>query len=265
MRNCRGFIAENKSKAINKVLSLICSNVYADEVVESDVNKEQPQINYEQLISQARKEEKEKLYPRINKLEDDNRALVKTGNDNLIKIGDLMQKIKLLEDENVALKSTQEDSEVVTSLKSKITELETEINTLKETSPNEETIRKEIEAEYEVKMYATEQQTLHKDSILSSFIPNITGKTKEEIDLAVTSAKEKSLAIKKELGIVDDDGNPIVKDKETKAKKEKPKTTPKANPVSASSGETSFDADYIRSLDPASEEYKEFRKSLGLK
>ena len=101
-------------------------------------------INFEQLIASARKEEKDKLYPRIKKLEDENKDLVKNSNDYLVKIGTLQKEI----DE---LKSKKGDNEEITKLQSQIATLEAENKTLKESTPNEEAIRTQIEKEYAVR------------------------------------------------------------------------------------------------------------------
>lgn len=275
MSNSRGITAEKKLSVLFKVLSSICMVAHADEVsdpIGSDGSNKAPQINYEQLIAQARKEEKDKLYPRIKKLEEDNAALVKTGNDNLIKIGDLTQTVNTLTKELEAYKKGEKTSEEVEALKTQIATLTAENEKLKKEAPNVEQLRAEIEQEYEIKSYIAEQKAANKDSVLSSFLEEIGGKTKEEIDASVASVKEKSLAIKKELGLVDDKGNPVDtkkpsgKSSSNTPKKAPAKKAPVMNPTEDAGTDTmTFDAEYIRNLDPSSDEYKEFRKSLGLK
>lgn len=273
MRINRGFNAEKIMRAaIKSVTSMFQLTAHADEVnndsntnTSTGDNTSAPQINYEQLIAQARKEEKEKLYPRLQKLEDDNRKLVEQGNNNLIKIGDLTTKLNELTAENKKLKEGSVDSEEVANLKQQISTLEAENKKLKEEAPNEETIRAEIKAEYELKSYIAEKKTAHKDEILTTFLDSIEGTSTEEVDKAVQDAIDKSNSIRKDLGLIDEEGKPISKPAAKKAEKKKT-SPPKANP-SASTGETtaSYDAEYIRSLDPNSDEYREFRKSLGLK
>lgn len=265
MNNYRGTKAEKTMRFIKALLL----TAHADEgTPEPQPMAPQPQINYEDLIAQARKEEKEKLYPKIKQLEEENKKLVKTGNDNLIKIGDLTQSVSALNAELENFKSGKVVSEEVTNLKAQLEALTAENTKLKEESPNVEQIRAEIEKEYEIKSYATEQRNANKADVLSSFLDEITGTTKEEIDASVAKAKEKSLAIKKELGLVDENGNPVnAQQKKTPAeKKEAPKKAPAMNPPEdTGSNLARFDADYIRNLDPSSEEYAEFRKSLGLR
>lgn len=265
MSNFRGTKAEMKSRLIRAFL--MCA--HADEGEGTPEPNTAPQINYEQLIAQARKEEKDKLYPKMQKLEEENKKLVQTGNDNLIKIGDLTQSVSNLTAELNKYKSGEVANEEVTNLKSQIEALTAENQNLKDNAPDVEKIRAEIEQEYEIKAYATEQRTAHKDDVLGSFLEEIAGTTKEEIDASVEKAKAKTLSIKKDLGLVDDEGNPIEK-KTTTPKKSEPKSAPaKApamNPVDNSGSNISrFDAEYIRNLDPSSPEYAEFRKSLGLK
>lgn len=273
MRKFRGMTAESKLRAVKKAISFMCAlNVHADEVNDDKTGdgntSTSPQINYEQLIAQARKEEKDKLYPRIKKLEEDNAKLVSTSNDNLIKIGDLMQTVSKLKAELEKYESGNgEKSEEVKNLETTIATLTAENERLKNETPNEEEIRKQIEQEYEVKLYLTEQTNANKDEILSSFMPEVQGKTKEEIDESIAKAKEKSLAIKKELGIVDEDGK-LIEKKKSKEKTETTPTVPITPKVANPTGDDpnpNYDADYIRNLDPRSDEYKEFRKSLGLK
>lgn len=270
MSNLRGMTAEKKLNVLNKVFSFFVMSVHAEEATGSDSGAvQQPTINYEQLIAQARKEEKDKLYPRIKKLEDDNAALVKTGNDNLIKIGDLTQTLNTVTAELEAFKSGEKTSEKVKALEAQVKELTAENEKLKNETPDVEKIRAEIEKEYEVKAYIAEQKAANKDGVLSSFLDDITGSTREEIDASVTKAKEKSLAIKKELGLVDEEGNPTqskpVSKKGSQSKKSAPKSPAMNPPEDTGTNAGTYDADYIRNLDPSSEEYKEFRKSLGLK
>ena len=59
MSNLRGMTAEKKLNVLNKVFSFLVLSVHAEEATGSDPSAvQQPTINYEQLIAQARKEEK---------------------------------------------------------------------------------------------------------------------------------------------------------------------------------------------------------------
>lgn len=264
MSNFRGIKAEMKSRLIKALF--MCA--HADEGEGTPDPTPAPQINYEQLIAQARKEEKDKLYPKMQKLEEENKKLVQTGNDNLIKIGDLTQSVSNLTAELQKYQTGEVVNEEIEKLKSQVEALTAENQNLKDSAPDIEKIRAEIEQEYEIKAYASEQRTAHKDDVLSSFLEEIAGTTKEEIDASVEKAKAKTLSIKKDLGLVDEEGNPVEK-KSTKKQtetKSAPVKAPAMNPVDNSGSNIArFDADYIRNLDPSSPEYAEFRKSLGLK
>lgn len=216
-----------------------------------------PQINFETLIANARKEEKEKLYPRIKKLEDENKALVQTNNDNLMK---LAQAQKELDD----FKANNGESQKVKDLEAQLEKAQAEFKTLKESTPNEEEIRAKIEAEYEVKLYRQTKLSEGSEQILSVFVDEVTGSTKEEIDASFDKAVEKTVQTKKQLGLIDDEGNPINQNKKKSAqKKEETKTPPVANPNTEE--DDKFDMDYVQSLDPRSKEYAEFRKKMGLR
>lgn len=244
---------------VHKILSGLAIKAHAEEKP-ADEGDKTPEVNYEQLIAQARKEEKDKLYPRIQKLEEENKTLTKSSNNYLLQIA-------ALKDELEKLKSAG-DSEEVKTLKQTIADLQGQIETLKNNAVDEEAIRKKVADEYEVKMYAQEQIALHKGSILSTLIPDIKGATKEEVDAAIKTAKETTKTVKKELGLEVDDEEDDNKDK-TPGKKSKKSTTPAKRVPPASppteTEEEDYDVDYIRNLDPRSEEYKQFRKSIGLR
>lgn len=266
MQRKRDFTAETTTGLIRGLFDKLSIKAFAEEdstqsnegTQGSETTATVPPINFEALISQARKEEKDKLYPRLNKAESEVKELTKSVNKYLLENAALKEELDKVKN------SGEGESSVVTQLKGKITELENTIETLKSSSPNEEEIRRQISAEYEVKLYAQQQIEANKDEILSMLASGIKGSTKEEVDAAIADAKEKTLSIKKDLGLVDEEGNPVdstsKKTSETKTKKK----APAAAPAQESEGET-FDADYIRNLDPRSPEYLEFRKKMGLK
>ena len=222
----------------------------------SEGNEPAQQINFETLIANARKEEKEKLYPRIKKLEDENKALVQTNNDNLMKLATAQREL----DE---LKANNGESQKVKDLETQLANAQAEITTLKESTPNEEEIRARIEAEYEVKMYRTTKLSEGSDKILAVFADEVKGATKEEIDASFDRAVEKTVQTKKQLGLVDDEGNPIETKKSPKKEDKKSVTPPVANP--STEEDEKFDLDYVQNLDPRSKEYAEFRKKMGLR
>lgn len=216
-------------------------------------------VNYEQLIAAARKEEKDKLYPRLKKAEDDLRDNTRTINTLLLEKAALSQEVDRLKAEKKDAKPDPRIAELEADKK----KLEEEVKTLKESAPNEEEIRKKIEQEYEVKLYAQQQIEANKGKILTMLHANITGTTKEEIDAAVQKAIEQTKSVRKDLGLDDEDDSASPDDKPVE--KRKPGRPPKANPQTGGSGTETYTAEYIQSLDPRSEEYKEFRKKLGLK
>lgn len=262
MFNKSGFIAKqsyglSKSEGLIRSLFLIAF-AEGEDGGEGGEGKgtNSPQVNFETLIANARKEEKEKLYPRIKKLEEENKALIQSNNDTLIKLATTQKEL----DE---LKSSKDDSQAVADLKAQLEAANGEIERLKANTPKEEDIRAKIEAEYEVKLYRQTKLTEGADKILAVFADEVVGNTKEEVDASFDKAVEKTVQTKKQLGLLDDKGNPVETKKTTK-KEEKPAkvTPPVANP--SSEDDEDFDLDYIRNLDPRSDEYKEFRKKMGL-
>lgn len=219
-----------------------------------------PPVNFEALIAQARKEEKDKLYPQITKLKADKESLTTSLNNLLLENGALKEELEKLKSTSAV---KPEDSEVYKALQAKFDELTAENETLKK-APNEAEIRKQLEAEYEVKLYLNEQLEKNKGEILSMLTEDIKGTTKEEIDAAIVAAKEKTLSVKKDLGLVDDKGNPVVTTNTVPSTKEPAKRAPQVAPAENNGAET-FDAEYVRNLDPRSAEYAEFRKKMGLK
>lgn len=233
---------------------------FADEAGDEGGNNPPTVVNFEELIAAARKEEKEKLYPRIKKLEDDNKALLKANNDYLLTIADYKSKLEALEKAG--------DTDEVATLKDTLAKVQKDFDEYKATTPNEQDIRSKVEAEYEVKYYRQTELAKHTDDILSIFADEVTGDTKEDIDASIEAVKKKTIDVKKQLGLIDSEGNPIEK-KPAPKKKEKtpdnpaPAIPPVANPTNE--GDETFDFDYVQSLDPRSKEYAEFRKKMGLK
>lgn len=263
-----GFIAK-QSTDLSKQRGLyrgLLMKAFADEGDNGGANDDggnganSPQINFETLIANARKEEKDKLYPRIKKLEDENKALVQTNNDNLMKLATVQRE---LDD----LKANNGESQKVKDLEAQLETAQAEIKTLKESTPKEDELRAKIEAEYEVKLYRQTKLSEGSEQILSVFVDEVTGATKEEIDASFNRAVEKTVQTKKQLGLLDEDGNPINQQtkKTTTQKKEdkKSNTPPVANP--STEEDDKFDMDYVQNLDPRSKEYAEFRKKMGLR
>lgn len=268
-KNC-GIIAGMSNETIKKVLSTMTFRAFAEEV---DPNTTDPNtntneggaeksvINYEDLISKARKEEKEKQYKTIEKLKTQVNTLTEQHNEDLIKVADLEGKLQASNDK--LSKVSEGDSEEVKTLKETITTLTGERDTLskkvksfEEAKPVsreeiESEIRAELEAEYEVKTYKATKLAELRDDIL---VPELVmGTTKEEIDNSIQSALERSAEIRKSLGISDD----------KKTQKRTPKTP--ANPSTSSFQEKEVSLERLATMDVRSQEYAELRKQLGLK
>ena len=245
--------------ALNNNLFL---TAFAEENPAEPPKNEGNMMNFEQLIAQARREEKEKLYPQIEKLKAQAEVLTKQVNEALLAKG-------AVEKELADLKESQKkgDSEEVTKLKAQVEALKSENENLKKNTVSEEDLRKKLEEEYQVKLYAKDKLAENKDKILSVFAEKVVGNTKEEIDSAIEKAIESSNEIRKELG-VEDKKKPEKKDnKDSEGKKEsKSQNNPPApNPQGGEGEKGKFDLEYIQSLDPRSEEYAKWRKSVGLK
>ena len=245
--------------ALNNNLFL---TAFAEENPAEPPKNEGNTVNFGQLIAQARREEKEKLYPQIEKLKAQVEVLTKQSNEALLAKG-------AVEKELADLKESQKkgDSDEVTKLKAQVEALKSENEDLKKNTVSEEDLRKKLEEEYQVKLYAKDKLAENKDKILSVFAEKVVGNTKEEIDSAIEKAIASSNEIRKELG-VEDKKKPEKKDnKDSEGKKEsKSQNNPPApNPQGGEGEKGKFDLEYIQSLDPRSEEYAKWRKSVGLK
>ena len=274
----RGIIAEKdcstiKAKDILKgLLSSLVLDVHADEgeansgegkEPDDNGNSKTPTINYEDLISKARTEEKNKQYKNIEKLKGQIDTLTKQHNDDLLKIGQLEED---LETANNKLKNVgQGDSKEIKTLKGEIStltkekeDLEKQIKAIEDSTISREEleteIRTELEEEYKTKTYKATKMAELKDDIL---VPELViGNTVEEIDASIELALEKSKAIKEKLGITDG-GQPKSPQGRT------PKTP--SNPSVSRVQDSQFSTEYIASLDVRSPEYAEVRKQLGLR
>ena len=273
----RGIIVETNCSNVNvkknfkdffsTVSRSLVLNVHADEEggdepKDGEEPKNTPTINYEDLISKARKEEKDKQYKTIDKLKGQIETLTKQHNEDLLKVGQLEEDLKTA---NSKLQTAgQGDSEEIKTLKGTISTLNKEKsdleNKIKDIEDNtvtreelENEIRTELEAEYTTKTYRAEKMAELKDEIL---VPELViGNTIEEIDASIEVALEKSKSIREKLGIVD--GQPKSPQGRT------PKTP--SNPSMSRVQDSQFSMEYIAGLDVSSPEYAEFRKQTGLR
>lgn len=245
----------SKAEFKRRLLAVMVTNAHA-EGEEKDLGGAEgatkPTLNFEDLIANARREEKDKLYPRIKELEKQIELLTRGHNDDLIKIATAQEELKTLK----ANSDTAKDTEIQ-KLTKEIADLKAEIEKVKSETPKEEDIRANLEKEYNVKLYIKDKVAEAKDEILPKFMEGITGTTNDEVDTAIAKAKADTLEIKKQLGIVDEEGKPITS-------KKKQNVPPVVNPTDNISNKT-IDSNYVQSLDPRSKEYLELRKSLGLR
>ena len=260
-------VKKNFKDFFSKVSRSLVLNVHADEEggdepKEGDEPKNTPTINYEDLISKARKEEKDKQYKTIEKLKGQIETLTKQHNEDLLKVGQLEEDLKTA---NSKLQTAgQGDSEEIKTLKNEIKTLQEDKKGLEAQLENiyndtvtreelENEIRTELEAEYTTKTYRAEKMAELKDEIL---VPELViGNTVEEIDASIEVALEKSKSIREKLGIVD--GQPESPQGRT------PKTP--SNPSMSRVQDSQFSMEYIAGLDVSSPEYAEFRKQMGLR
>lgn len=264
-KNC-GIFAGMSNVAIKKIIEKVSLRVFADEGGEAPENNDTsdaggsstPSINYEDLISKARKEEKEKQYKTIEKLKTQVNTLTEQHNADLLKVADLEEKLKKANEKLTSASSG--DSEEVKTLKETIKTLETEktdlegkVNKYEENKPVsreevETQVRAELEAEYEVKTYKATKMAELKDDIL---VPELVmGSTKEEIDNSIQLALTRSEEIKKNLGI-------------SKSQKRTPKTP--SNPSISTVQDKEVSLERLATMDVRNPEYAKLREQLGLK
>lgn len=233
---------------INELFKTISFTVQAEEPQGEEQIEETPQVeetstpqqtvNFEDLIANARKQEKDKLYPQIKKLEEEKKKLVEKNNQHLLTIGEKDARIKELE----LLTNSDSVSEKETALQNEIESLKTTIANMEKDAISVEEIESSIRAEYEVKLYR--EQKLRE--IGETVIPElIIGTTKEEIDASIVASQERFNQISnKILGSVQ---------------------VPVANVSTSSFQSKDLKLEDIANLDPRSPEYAQLRAKLGLR
>jgi len=251
------------SELIKKlIIGMLFIHAFADETStegDKDVPTETPTINYEDLIAKARKEEKSKQYGVIEKLKAQVNSLTTQHNDDLIKIAGLEKQFEDAKEKLTKAKDGDSDDikvfkEEIKTLRGEKETLEKEVADYKSKPPIkrediEAEVRKELEAEYEVKTYKVTKLAELKDQIL---VPELVmGDTKEAIDASVKLALERSAEIRKSLGVSD------------KSNKRTPKTP--ANPSISNIQDTEISIERLATMDVRSPEYAEIRKQLGLR
>ena len=145
-------------------------------------------INFEDLVSKARAEEKAKLYPKIQKLESDNSSLVEKNNGLLLELGKKDSEISSLKDQLTKAESTKgaEESVKVKELQDTITQLETRIQEMESNAVDVEALTNQIKGEYDVLLYKEQRLREVGDVVIPELI---SGTTKEEIDASIEVSK----------------------------------------------------------------------------
>lgn len=202
-----------------------------------------PVINYEDLISKARKEEKDKLYPQITSLKNKVTELTNSNNSNLLEIGKKDARIRELEEQLTKAQSGgMNESDVVKDLNNQIATLKKELKETKDSIVSRDVIENEVKAEYEIKLYKQQVLSDNKGAIIPELVM---GTTKEEIDASLEVAKNRY--------------NDIVQGAVGRVK------VPVANTGSGVGSSLKISVEDIANLDPRSSEYAEMRAKLGLK
>lgn len=210
-----------------------------------DNTKKDPEPNFEDLMSRARREERAKLYPQINKLKEEKNAL-------LLSEEKLKQQVEKLEKENKKIQedSTKSDDEKVTTLNKEIEDLKKQLEDTEAKKVDENALRTEIETEirgdYETKLYR-EQKLRELADEGRKIIPELVmGNTNEEIDNSIKQAEKRYKEIlKREMGDIQMPGGNSNSDSTTND------TFKDVSPTD------------IRNM--SNEDYAEYRKKLNLK
>jgi hypothetical protein len=207
-------------------------------------SQENYQVNFEDLITKARKEEKDKLYPQIKDLKKANEDLTEKNNKNLLsveskdkEIADLKAKI-----EELQTSTSKSDSDAVKTLKKEVKDLKATIADMETTKVNVEEIEGRIKDEYEVRLYREQKLREAGEGVIPELV---TGLTKEDIDASVKASQERYQSIIK--GVVSTAVNHM----------------PVNNANTGKMSMADFKPEDIANMSPA--EWAEKRKVLGLK
>lgn len=157
---------------------------------QSQPQQTQPTVNFEDLITKARAEEKAKLYPKIQKLEGENAKLVEKNNKLLLDLGTKDAEISDLKSQIENTKSSKEstESEKVKALKDEIKTLKATIKGLESNAVDVDALTESIRGEYDVKLYREQRLREVGDTIIPELVM---GTTKEEIDASITNAQSR--------------------------------------------------------------------------
>lgn len=255
MKNYRGFNAETKS-ILNKVMNKLTLTLKAEEVppVNAPVvtkpvegtEPPKPTVNYEDLIAKARKEEKEKLYKQMQTKDSKVNELTEKNNNLMLKVGQQEEEIASLKKDLASAKEggAKIESEEVARLTKEKDDLAQQIENLKKSQTDVQSLEEGIRAEYEVKMYRLEKL----QEVGNSIIPElVSGTTKEDIDASIEISKQRYLDIVGSVAPTQPKVNPV----------------PTGNPTGQDFNISNLNSDDIAQMSP--KDWMEYRRKLGLK
>ena len=251
MRKLRG----NKlAERIFNMISGKCTlTVFADDGTNDGGNKS-PQVNYEELIAKARKEEKQKLYGEIEGLKSQVKMLTENNNKLLLEKAEAEKALEQFKKD-----SKDGNDETVKELEAKIEVLQGELETVKKAKEelesnkvDEKEIREKIEAEFELKDYVKTEKEKYDKVILNHLKDTVKGATKEEVDESVKKAVEESNKIRADLGIEPVTLESLAEDKQDDKKKgdKKDKKAPAPNPNNDPNNDELLSEEVVGKLDP---------------
>lgn len=268
MKNKQGFKVET-NKITKMVTKAFMLNVFAEEPQntqtpptgeqtnnssqQTEASPKPPQINYEDLITKARQEEKLKQQGKVDKLTKEKGELVEKNNTLMLKVG--QQETEIAQLKNDLAKAKEGGAKIESE---EIARLEKEVEKYKkkaETTVDETSIREALKAEYELKLYKVEK--LHEAG--NAIIPElVSGSTKEEIDASIEKSKERYTEI-------------VGGAKPQQQQPQATNTQPQANIPNVPTGNVdtqnysmgTLDTETIRNM--SSKEWAEYRKKLGIK
>lgn len=249
MRKLRG------NKLAERIFNMISGTltVFADEGNNDGGNKS-PQVNYEELIAKARKEEKQKLYGEIEGLKSQVKMLTENNNKLLLEKAEAEKALEQFKQD-----SKNGNDETVKELEAKIEVLKGELETVKKAKEelesnkvDEKEIREKIEAEYEIKDYVKTEKEKYDKVILNHLKDTVKGATKEEVDESVKKAVEESNKIRADLGIEPVTLESLAEDKKEDNKKgdKKDKKAPAPNPNNDPNNDELLSEEVVGKLDP---------------
>lgn len=206
-------------------------------------------INYEQLISQARQEEKAKLYPEITKLKAEKEAQTKRINELIIQVAEKDEVIKQKDAELKNATSKKVDSEEVKTLKLKVEELTNSL-ALKDSELAE------------IKLNSYKESKIKE--VGEELIPELVkGTTPEEIDASIAVAQQAYQSIIAKIKPVQSHATAQTHQPMPQVNPTMPVVNPTVNPVQTTGMDISSLSRTSMFDSSSREQYKELRKQLG--